>query len=193
RLSYYLSNMLAFNVIPRIIGQALDSDSRDNGKYNKVLELVQQISQLPDFTERFGPKSVNAPNYFEFIVLYATGQKLENREKLLPIAQKEGRVDVSFLYYCFNQLSKSFLVDGWYAWDGSDGYFKIKLTEYATHWSGYYDVFCKSREKKYSRSLDFFDDARVKLYYIDDEDTSDLVKSAVDDDFNLSDIYDDDE
>ncbi|KAJ1984397.1 hypothetical protein H4R34_000660 [Dimargaris verticillata] len=83
QLSYYLGHMLAFSVIPRILGQVLESGKQDNGNYDKALELARQISQLPHFTERFGPKSVNAPNYFEFIMLYATARELEERDTVI--------------------------------------------------------------------------------------------------------------
>ncbi|KAJ1977823.1 hypothetical protein H4R34_003438, partial [Dimargaris verticillata] len=175
RLSYYLSNMLAFNVIPRILGQVLDSGSRDNGKYNKALKLAENIHQLPDFAELFGPDSVNAPNYFEFM-LYATGQSLENREKLLRDAQSLGDVDVSFLYNCFEYLSKFSLVDGW------KGIFTIQRPSNDLAWLEQNQARCQPLSMKYHRSLIFSVDAKVKLYYIDGEGISDLYEADTDDD-----------
>ncbi|KAJ1969624.1 hypothetical protein H4R34_006145, partial [Dimargaris verticillata] len=114
RLSYYLSNMLAFDVIPRIIGQALESGSRDNnGNYGTALEIAKEISKLPDFFEFVKECKLLSPNYFEFIMLYATTRNLKNRDMLLRDARKQGNVDASFLYNCFNWPIKRSLADGW--------------------------------------------------------------------------------
>ncbi|KAJ1976524.1 hypothetical protein H4R34_003951 [Dimargaris verticillata] len=108
QLCYFLSNMLAFDVIPRILGQVLES-----GNYDKALELARQVSQLPDFTEFVKECQANAPNYFEFIMMYATMQKLDGFEALLPDAQRDGNVDVSFLYNCFEGFEEDFSLDVW--------------------------------------------------------------------------------
>ncbi|KAJ1970490.1 hypothetical protein H4R34_006043, partial [Dimargaris verticillata] len=95
QLRYYLTNMLVFDTIPLIISQVLESR-----RYDKAVDLAQQISQLPAYTdfvaEHFQPKpnhleSVDVhpatapnlfelasvypaivPNYFEFIMFYVT-------------------------------------------------------------------------------------------------------------------------
>ncbi|KAJ1984409.1 hypothetical protein H4R34_000672 [Dimargaris verticillata] len=187
RLSYYLSNMLAFDVITRILGQVLESGKQNNGNYDKALEIARQISQFSGFTERFGPKSVNAPNHFEFIMLYATAQKLENRDKLLRDAQELGNVDVSFLYNCFKHLSNFSPVDGW------KDIFGINVPSDIGSSSKKNEAQCIRLEKKYNRSLKSFINDRVKLYYIDGEDISDLYEADDGDDDYFSDMGADNE
>ncbi|KAJ1967526.1 hypothetical protein H4R34_006380, partial [Dimargaris verticillata] len=54
--------MLAFSVIPGIIGQVLESDKPDN--YENALKLATQIHEMPDFKDFIKAYPENAPNYF---------------------------------------------------------------------------------------------------------------------------------
>ncbi|KAJ1978799.1 hypothetical protein H4R35_001759, partial [Dimargaris xerosporica] len=62
QLRYYLFNFLAYDVIPRILGQVLESPNS-----SKVMNLADRISKIPYFTRFVETCSTNAPNYFEFI------------------------------------------------------------------------------------------------------------------------------
>ncbi|KAJ1973743.1 hypothetical protein H4R35_003959 [Dimargaris xerosporica] len=81
QLRYYLRNLLVFQMIPGIIGQVLESATHgntvDHTKYADALTLAEQIHQIPRFTEIAKAYRKNAPNYFEFIMIYATERKLE--------------------------------------------------------------------------------------------------------------------
>ncbi|KAJ1973163.1 hypothetical protein H4R35_004260, partial [Dimargaris xerosporica] len=81
QLRYYLRNLLVFQVIPGIIGQVLESATHgntvDHTKYTDALTLAKQIHQIPCFAKIAKTYRQNAPNYFEFILIYATERKLE--------------------------------------------------------------------------------------------------------------------
>ncbi|KAJ1975338.1 hypothetical protein H4R34_004378, partial [Dimargaris verticillata] len=74
RLRYYLTNMLLFNVVPLIISQVLHRNQEE------ALALVNDLMQLPDFikftqADPFKTDPLNAPNYFEFIVMHEIRRK----------------------------------------------------------------------------------------------------------------------
>ncbi|KAJ1975206.1 hypothetical protein H4R34_004424 [Dimargaris verticillata] len=75
RLRYFLHNLLAFHVIPSIIGQVLESDKSvepdEPGRYDDTLELAKQIHEIPGFKLVVKSYAENAPNYFEFIMVSA--------------------------------------------------------------------------------------------------------------------------
>ncbi|KAJ1976854.1 hypothetical protein H4R35_002521, partial [Dimargaris xerosporica] len=76
RLRYYLRNLLALHVIPGIIGQVLESakngDDVDLAKYDDALKLAELIHKIPGVTQVIKSYPKNAPNYYEFIMIYAT-------------------------------------------------------------------------------------------------------------------------
>ncbi|KAJ1975702.1 hypothetical protein H4R35_003029 [Dimargaris xerosporica] len=86
QLRYYLENLLAYNVIPRIIGQVLESDIYEidlklakQHKYEMALDLAKQLHQLDGVKRVIAACPENAPNYYEFILLYMTQQKPQDR------------------------------------------------------------------------------------------------------------------
>ncbi|KAJ1974712.1 hypothetical protein H4R35_003487 [Dimargaris xerosporica] len=78
QLRYDLSNMLVYDVILHIISQALES-----GKPREALNLAEQLGRIGGAKRFVKDYDVNAPNYFEFIMLYATDhefvEKLRHR------------------------------------------------------------------------------------------------------------------
>ncbi|KAJ1973786.1 hypothetical protein H4R35_003935 [Dimargaris xerosporica] len=112
QLRYYLSNMLVFDIIPHIIGQALESGERDKAS-KKALKLAEEISQLDGIAKFAQDYSVKKPNYFEFIMLYATKRKFNDLGTLLPEAQRRGEVKIEFLINCFRGLRQQSSVADW--------------------------------------------------------------------------------
>ncbi|KAJ1979421.1 hypothetical protein H4R35_001528 [Dimargaris xerosporica] len=92
QLRYYLCNMLTFSIIPRIVGQVLESD-----KPGKALELAEQLGQIGGIKRFVKDYDVDAPNYFEFIMLYATQRELKGLEHKASFIIFEGE-DTSDLY-----------------------------------------------------------------------------------------------
>ncbi|KAJ1966648.1 hypothetical protein H4R35_006942, partial [Dimargaris xerosporica] len=90
RLDYYLSNVLAFNVISRIIEQALEG-----GMDSKALAQAKKFSRMSGVEQIVGKFRENAPSCFEFIMLYATMLKVDGLDKLL---QKTRRGNTSGSY-----------------------------------------------------------------------------------------------
>ncbi|KAJ1981486.1 hypothetical protein H4R35_000700 [Dimargaris xerosporica] len=95
-LRYYLGNILVFQIIPDIIRQMLDVN-----RYTEALELVQRISDIPGFIWVVKESLVNAPNYFEYIIIRAACQEPIVDKKILHDAQHAGQVEVDRLYKCF--------------------------------------------------------------------------------------------
>ncbi|KAJ1980890.1 hypothetical protein H4R35_000932 [Dimargaris xerosporica] len=92
QLRYFLSNLLAFNVIPGIIGQVLESETPTD-----ALHLAEQIHNIPGVTKVTEDFSGNAPNYFEFIMIYATERQLDEFYDLLAKAQQMGNIKVDLI------------------------------------------------------------------------------------------------
>ncbi|KAJ1972449.1 hypothetical protein H4R34_005404, partial [Dimargaris verticillata] len=69
QLRYFLCNMLAYDVIPHMLAQVLQS-----GKYAEAVKLAKQISktlgvsEIPGSTKEDKPNPKDTPDYFEFIV-----------------------------------------------------------------------------------------------------------------------------
>ncbi|KAJ1976467.1 hypothetical protein H4R35_002684 [Dimargaris xerosporica] len=98
QLRYYLGNLLALRTIPYIFAEMLQS-----GKNDDALKLAQSVSQLPGFIQAVSAYPANAPNYFEFIVMYAIGWQVAGYVDLAHAAQRAGNVNVERLYLCAMQ------------------------------------------------------------------------------------------
>ncbi|KAJ1971495.1 hypothetical protein H4R34_005725 [Dimargaris verticillata] len=99
KLRYYLTNMLVFNVIPLIISQVLHRKKVD------ALNLAHKIMQLDGFTNfvkaaRFEAHPGYAPNYFEFIMIYAMQQYPSSAEFLHKKILKVTKIDAQFIGEC---------------------------------------------------------------------------------------------
>ncbi|KAJ1979985.1 hypothetical protein H4R35_001301 [Dimargaris xerosporica] len=86
KLRFFLINLLAFNVIPGIIAQTLESN-----KHPEALKLATRISQLPRFISAAKAFTTNAPNYFEFIVMYVIERQLNEHETIIRDVQQNGK------------------------------------------------------------------------------------------------------
>ncbi|KAJ1966499.1 hypothetical protein H4R35_006974 [Dimargaris xerosporica] len=98
QLRYYLGNLLANDVVPGIISQVLRS-----GRHAEALELAEQAGQSENLATIAQAYPTNAPNYFEFIVIYATVRRLAGLDALLPVAHRKGKVDALLLCSCFEE------------------------------------------------------------------------------------------
>ncbi|KAJ1965489.1 hypothetical protein H4R35_007058, partial [Dimargaris xerosporica] len=96
QLRYYLCNLLAFDVILKIINQMLGS-----GRNDDALELAQRLSQLPGVIQVINAFPANVPSYFEVFILRVTLEQSAGFEDLPHTAQIAGSVDVALLYKCF--------------------------------------------------------------------------------------------
>ncbi|KAJ1974530.1 hypothetical protein H4R34_004687, partial [Dimargaris verticillata] len=105
QLRYFLSNALAMQIIPYMLADMLLSDMSSN-----ALELAQRVSQLPGFIQVVNAYPANAPDYFEFILIFATNWSPEGYESLLRDAQRAGNVDVTRLYLCLTMQGPN---DAW--------------------------------------------------------------------------------
>ncbi|KAJ1980035.1 hypothetical protein H4R35_001286 [Dimargaris xerosporica] len=166
QLRYYLSNMLVFNVIPQIIGQVLESGERDKA-LEKALKLADEISQLGGITTFIQDHPGNVPNYFEFIMLYATMQQFDNLDSLLPVIQQKGDVKVYQLYNCFAGFEEEFSLHTW------EDIFSLKLPSDFGQWLDENQRDCNPLLAKYMRNFYFTDTPVVNAYYLEGEDTTD--------------------
>ncbi|KAJ1966998.1 hypothetical protein H4R35_006842, partial [Dimargaris xerosporica] len=78
QLCYFLCNVLTFNTIPWIIGQMLESRG-----HPEALKLAQAIGEMIGSTPAAQAYSEFKPNYFEFIVVYATARQLKNYKEVV--------------------------------------------------------------------------------------------------------------
>ncbi|KAJ1979415.1 hypothetical protein H4R35_001522 [Dimargaris xerosporica] len=163
QLRYYLRDMLAFNVIPGIISQALTSGEH----HDKALEIALQISRIP-VIERFAKNCrVNALNYFEFIMLYATKNELDGLDTLLPDAQQKGDVNFQFLYNCIRATESTLDLSAW------ETHFELQPFTDNDSMSVEDRARCTALSSQYNRGFAISKDT-VNLYYLDGEDISDL-------------------
>ncbi|KAJ1974904.1 hypothetical protein H4R35_003398, partial [Dimargaris xerosporica] len=181
QLRYYLRNLLAFDVIPRIIGQVLESRKHNVKAFAKALELAEQFNPLvkqrgeveggEQAIEDYGG---NTPNYFEFIMLYVTLRELEGFQALLPDAQKKGGVVVDFWYKCYSTLGQNDSLSVW-----GDIFDLKRSNDY--NWSLQNQADCKPLLAKYQRSFFSIDSYLVSAFFLDGEDTSDFFVLDQDD------------
>ncbi|KAJ1981691.1 hypothetical protein H4R34_001973 [Dimargaris verticillata] len=163
QLHYFLSNLLAFDVIPRIIGQQLESH-----RHAEALTLALRISQYPDFIKMIEPFSTNAPNYFEFIVMYATERKLNRFPGLVRLAQRLGNVDVQSIFNCFAYPKPEF------PWTALELMFQLERSSDNRKQLQRAPVQCTPLSSKYKRSLFINSTPVVFVTTVSDEDWSDL-------------------
>ncbi|KAJ1975249.1 Ran-specific GTPase-activating protein 30, partial [Dimargaris xerosporica] len=103
QLRYYLCNLLAYHVIPGIISQVLEL-----GEYDDALKLAKEIHEIPCITELWNDFADNAPNYFEFIMIYVILRELDEVEDLLVKVRDTGKVDAQYFPSGFNPTNCAF-------------------------------------------------------------------------------------
>ncbi|KAJ1982928.1 hypothetical protein H4R35_000054 [Dimargaris xerosporica] len=164
QLSYFLSNLLAFDVIPRIIGQALEARQE-----RKALVLAHNISQSKVFTEAIEVFSPIAPNYLEFIVMYATERRLEGFPVFLADnVQAFMGPDFQRIFNCFAYPEPEF------PWITLEATFGLKRPSNVKSWQEEFLTQCTPLMVKYKRSLFIKQGPVVFVETISEEETSDL-------------------
>ncbi|KAJ1979459.1 hypothetical protein H4R35_001503, partial [Dimargaris xerosporica] len=153
-LRYYLCNMLAFDVIPRMIGQVLVSDTRGD----KALKLAKQLRQIDGIKQVVKDYDVNAPNYFEFIMLFATRRGLKKYPALAAKAKRQGKVNAQLWYDCYESIYSPNPLHAW------QSIFKLQPFTGTSSWSSEDHARCNALPHKYMRSLDFSDMPTVVVY-----------------------------
>ncbi|KAJ1974704.1 hypothetical protein H4R34_004619 [Dimargaris verticillata] len=164
QLRYFLCNMLAFDTIPHIIGQALES-----GKKEEALVLAKQISEIPGVIQVVKSYPANAPNYFEFIMVYAVSRPLDGFDDLFFDIQRAGNINVQLLYNCFEGYKKDS------PWAFLKNKFSLQSPSDGDTWSPEDSTECKTLTAKHTRNLLFHGDLITSVFFPLGEDTLDLV------------------
>ncbi|KAJ1983980.1 hypothetical protein H4R34_000940 [Dimargaris verticillata] len=163
QLRYYLSHMLAFRVIPHIIGQMIE-----HGQHAKALELAGKAARTAGVKWVAEQFDSNAPNYFEFIVQYAAIPYTPNNFDLIYYAYlgNEGKekIDVQFLYDCKESKQG-------HSWPIVEDAFKVQHPREYEKWSSKNSSLCKARLAKYMYGFWNSVGAEYEIIYFPGEDT----------------------
>ncbi|KAJ1972797.1 hypothetical protein H4R34_005287 [Dimargaris verticillata] len=171
QLRYYLRNLLAFNVIPGIIGQVLGSSK--SSEYDDALELARQISETPGVTRAIQDYPQNTPNYFEFIMVYAIESQLDGFYDLIPKIKATGKVDIDFLYHCF----EGYVIES--PWHALEITFELIPPENPRAWLHDNELACKPLLLKHTRAYGFGPAPFAVAYFPSGEDTFDWFEPDV--------------
>ncbi|KAJ1981503.1 hypothetical protein H4R34_002055 [Dimargaris verticillata] len=175
QLRYFLHNLLTFTVIPHILGEVLAS-----GKHIMALDLVERINELPGFKKFVAACQTNAPNYFEFIAMYATEQQLHGLETLMSDRRIVKYANIPLLYHCFETDNAES------PWAPAEGRFRPQLPA-DVEWSDADNSQCQPLREKYTRGFKFTfphpiphqTTPLMRAFSIIDEDTSDIFVPTV--------------
>ncbi|KAJ1971874.1 hypothetical protein H4R34_005600 [Dimargaris verticillata] len=174
KLRYYLSNLLAFQVIPRIIGQMLESDK--DHTYERALDFAKRVKhvagvkwvaeQLPEYV----------PNYFEFIVKYAIQRQLPRSVKLVggiyDAMDKTEQEGVQYLYKCKRGLNDPS------PWNVLDSMFGNLITDIYKESLGSITQQCNIYFAKHIDGFKFLEEFQLTLVTLEEENTDSLLEKA---------------
>ncbi|KAJ1971009.1 hypothetical protein H4R34_005878 [Dimargaris verticillata] len=163
QLQCFLGNMLAKDVIPGIVSQMLRS-----GRHAEALSLAKQLGTIDGFVQAVDAYPENAPNLFEFVVIYATARRLDGLDTLLPAAQRSGSADVQMLYNCFEEAGPNS------PWKALVRTFHLEPLADAAAWQLANEVQCKPLVSKYMRNSYFNRDLVTVATFPEGEDITGL-------------------
>ncbi|KAJ1977517.1 hypothetical protein H4R35_002266 [Dimargaris xerosporica] len=177
-----ITNLLLYDVIPGIIAQVLVSDGHD-----KALEFAKQIHKIHGITREIEGFPMNAPNYFEFIMVHAPARKLAKYQDLLSKVQATKSVDLKLLWGCFRIFSDEF------PFHDLNKFFNFETFADPIIWQEDNALRCKLLTSRYTQGFSLMSEPKFYVEYLTTEDASDLLKldgSGDDDDFHPFDFDD---